>query len=105
MLELQRQVASLKHKLNHTEETQKDFVELSQSLQVSTVLKDSVRVCISVHCTDEVSSDGRRNTEKSRNAIITLISFNMIANFSEYFLFFFNKIIIMVVVKNNTRTS
>ena len=35
MQELQRQVASLKHKLNHTEETQKDFVELSQSLQVS----------------------------------------------------------------------
>lgn len=36
MQELQRQVASLKHKLNHTEETQKDFVVLSQSLQVST---------------------------------------------------------------------
>lgn len=35
---LQTQMASLKFKLNHTEETQKDFVELSQSLQVSEVI-------------------------------------------------------------------
>jgi uncharacterized protein involved in exopolysaccharide biosynthesis len=33
--ELSTQISSLKFKLNHTEETQKDFVELSQSLQVS----------------------------------------------------------------------
>ena len=33
--DLLRQVASLKSQLNHTEATQKDFVQLSQSLQVS----------------------------------------------------------------------
>lgn len=32
--DLQRQLSQLKHQLSHSEETQKDFVELSQSLQV-----------------------------------------------------------------------
>ena len=36
--DLQRQLSQLKHQLSHTEETQKDFVELSQSLQVCTYI-------------------------------------------------------------------
>lgn len=36
--ELQHQMSLLKSQLSHSEETQKDFVELSQSLQVSWVM-------------------------------------------------------------------
>lgn len=44
--DLLRQVASLKSQLNHTEATQKDFVELSQSLQVSPCMETLTVSCL-----------------------------------------------------------